>query len=318
MPPNGNAGRQHEVELAERVAHVEVALEPDERLHVLLEDRVGVHLSGAGAPHVQAQRAVLGARRHAGDAVLQHGPGSRRESDEVGADRLGRGKAPPIDRRRTGRGGAANGRAAAPRAIGGVQRRACAQRPVGDDLPAARGVDLECDPRLQVRLVERRKELLCVGRHEQCVEVACVVARIVVADDRGAGRCDRGGEVEDEGVRAGAQQRGGHDDVVVPQHRLERLPVRHAAVERNTPEIEDQRPGAGGTVEADLDATRRAHAVRHIQTQVVGEVADRARPLARECDGNPGRAQLRVHPRLRRVRCGRSAGRRRVTRRHPR
>src|SRR5205085_3046753 len=79
-------------------------------------------------------------------------------------------------------------------------------RAIRERLPAGRHGQREVDDRLEVGLIEARKEEIRVGGDEQGVQIVALVRVVREADDAGAGGCDRGLEAHEDRVLAVAKK----------------------------------------------------------------------------------------------------------------
>ena len=192
-----------------------------------------------------------------------------REREQIGRQRLGLGK-----RERASS-------AAAPSPAVPRQRRAVAHR-----LPARGHGERERVARLQVRLVEAGKRQLRPRRDEQRVEELVVAVQRLVAGD----------EVHRQLVRR-RPRADAIDDVAVDHRRTaprgrrgaRRAPRRAAARSRGR--------CARGAASTKRAITRPGHRLgpdrRHLQDEVVAQIAHRRRPLARQRFGDAGLGRRR-------------------------
>ncbi len=153
-------GHEELVVLLERVGVGEQLVEEVQPLLGHLEDLVGVEVLGQRAAAVQRQVDLAVA---VGDPVV--GPGDDR--GEVGGDGLGRGEDPATRHARL---------------------RTAAGRSVGHDLPSGRGVDRQCERRLEVGLIEAGEHAVGVEGLELRVEEGLLVDGVdeAVQPDPGA------------------------------------------------------------------------------------------------------------------------------------
>ena len=244
-PPEGEGGREQELELVERIGAGEVPLHPRQRALVRREQRVEVRLAGAGPAHPRGDRPP--ARCGGGDV-----PGAGRERDLVGAERRRLGEA-------VGR-----------RAAGGVHPDLTS---VGERAPGGGRGQGEGHARLQVRLVEAGEELVRVGRHQQRVEVVVPVALVVKPDDARAARGDVGDERELEMVFAARQELQRDADVGAVRRALREVPaVGRGRREPAAAEVEDD-VLADLEVEADAHPPHGAVGRRDVEAQRVPDLA---------------------------------------------
>jgi hypothetical protein len=162
------------------------------------------------------------------------------------------------------------------------RRVGTAERSVGDRLPPQRGGERELYARLEVRLVEDRKELLRIARHEERVQVRGAVRRIPHADDAGAGGGDEGGEFRVDPVRARHQRRTREPHVMpVELEALRRDPIHPQPAEPRPAEIQHQIGGARQR-EPESEASDRGVASRDVEGEVVADVTHAGGAILRE------------------------------------
>ena len=167
MPPNGNAGDEHVLELLERIRHAEV----------LLERRRAPSRPAPAASRLRlrarARRAPRSRVARPAPATFFHGPAANAKR-YVGSGSVSR----KWIRRQT---------------VALLSTRSVIA--VRDRDPARRHREREREARLEIGLVEAGKEQVRVRRDEQRVEIVGAVLVVVEADDARAGRRDRRREV---------------------------------------------------------------------------------------------------------------------------
>jgi len=248
-------GHEELVVLAERVAHLEGALEELEALLRHEDDVVGVEVRHERLPAEDAERdlAVLAGVGVAHLVVL-----AGDEGGDVGAHLLGGGEVPHgaalVEGLRLGRGG------------------------VRDDLPVRRRGHVERELRLEVGLLERGEHAAGVGHLELRVEVDAVVGRVHEAVQALA--------------RVRVQARAGDDELVLRLQAVDRDAtvlvgghIELTAVQRHGGQLAvdevDEGRGAGLRGEPQRGDGAEALALeRQVQSDVVGGVRDDGCALA--------------------------------------